>query len=420
MMMRTCKKQNKEQSKWLVMALMMVFLFPAQAMAQVPPAEEQCTTSATFQNDQNTYLLSEISNFIEVNVMNASQALFNGIVIGSGFSEVAAAAMTLFVLIFAFMFLFGLVPMTLGQALIRGVKIAIVAALVSPAGWGYLSTTVIRFFNDGTKEIVGKVVEVGLNSDVIGGQSIMSDHTFSGACAGYFPGSTTASPFCPVDVVFGGFLSPETLVHFAGTMATGPFGAAMGVMMIFGAGAFIMMLIEALKIYAISIIAKALLFGLAPFFFLAMLFERTKQIFSSWVNQLVNYSLQPILLFIFFSFYLVLLDYAIKDMLGSELCWADVNVTEGNPDPTKWWRFCSGEGETRTCSTDWTWEGSVDCLRGGGGNCADFPFSPVNGLMFLLLSVLAYKFNKVVQVIATELSASTVMLNKAGRDFFDR
>ncbi len=380
---------------------------------------ENCTSSPCFQAEQENYLLSEISQFIDEKVTAAARELFEGIIQDSGFIEAVAAALTLYVAIFAIMFLFGLVPLTLGQGIIRAVKMGALLVVISPAGWENISDTMIKFFNDGTDQLISQVIAVAADSNIMGGSNIESSHNFSGVCEGYTPGGTNTPPFCIIDVTLGKVLQPSTLVQFAGTAATGPFGLGMVSMMGLGAGAFVLALIEALKIYAISLIAKALLFGLAPIFFAALLFEKTKQIFFGWINQLVNYSLQPILLFIFFAFYITLLDQAVTDILDVELCWADFNSDQGKPEPQKWWRFCTGEGDERTCSTDWTWEGALNCVaEGDNADCQDFPISVTSMLIFALLSILAFKFNQVVPVIATELSASTVMLNRVGRESY--
>src|SRR5690606_9415956 len=65
-------------------------------------------------------------------------------------------------------------------------------------------------------------------------------------------------------------------------------------------------------VYLVSTLVKTLLLGLAPIFITLVLFKPTARFFHSWVTQLINFSLQPILIFTFLAMYSVMIDIAIN------------------------------------------------------------------------------------------------------------
>lgn len=336
-------------------------------------------------------LITQIIDYIKEVVNDTSEVLFTGIISNSGFLDAVNAAFALSIAFFGAAFMFGIVPLTFSQALIRGLKIAFIMAIISGGGWTFFSDYAVKFFNDGTDEIIDAVIGIATGDT---SQSVSA--------------SGQPQPFKKLEEVAGDALSPEMMISAMTAMTTGPMALAMGGMMGVGIMAFIQMLVRAVRVYVISLVAKALLFGLAPIFISFMLFERTKNIFQGWINQLVNYSLQPILLFAFLSFFVVLIESTVENILEVDVCWTAVQFTEGSTTQNMFWRFVDENGKP---SDNFTWEGLASCIK-SGGECLSFPISPLDILTFLILSHLAYRFSDVVVHIATEISSSTLALDK--------
>ncbi len=71
-------------------------------------------------------------------------------------------------------------------------------------------------------------------------------------------------------------------------------------------------IIEAVKVFILAMIARSLLYALAPLFLAFALFNQTRTLFFGWVEQLINFSLQPIFVFAFLGmFHLVLQGFVI-------------------------------------------------------------------------------------------------------------
>lgn len=347
-------------------------------------------------------LVTQIIDYIKEVVDDTSRALFTGITQDPGFKAAVNASFTLMIAFFGAAFMFGVVPLTYSQALIRGLKMAFIMALIGGGGWVFFSDYVVTFFNDGTDELIDHVI------------GIATGDTSSSIGANGAP-----QPFRKLEDVAGDALSPEMMISTLTAFTTGPMGPAMGGMMGIGLMAFIQMLVRAVRVYVISLVAKALLFGLAPIFISFLLFDRTKSIFNGWLNQLVNYSLQPLLLFTFLSFFVVLMQSSLDNILQVDACWQTTQVLSGETSENMFWRYNDENGNPTTSA--FTWEGLASCVKGGGsgGACSDFPISILDILTFLILSHLAYRFSDVVVHIATEIASSMLALDKLRSGFGD-
>lgn len=364
-------------------------------------------------------LLSSIYRFIKDVVADASRNLFEAFTGDSRYQSALGAVFILTVIFFGVAFTMGLLQLSYGQVLMRLIKIGVVMTLISPGGWYFFSNTVVSFFNDGTDQLVKTVVQIG-----------------TGVVAP--PGST---PFYQFDKMAEFIISPEIIKMLMGVFSAGPFGLAMAGLTAIGIFGFVDLLIKALRMYAVSFVARSMLLGLAPVFFTFLLFDKTKQLFLSWVNALLSMSLQPVLMFTFLSFFIVLLESASKDMLSTEFCWTEYKNIKGSTNTMSGYRPvdpCTGQ----PVRSDITWQGAIACLlnsgssstmpglgmpttptpsaSGGGapgscGACPESPLNIINILTFLILVYIANRFSGMIEEIANELSNSFIGLDTAGK-----
>lgn len=357
--------------------------------------DDTCTSDLRQNTDNRSGLLTQVIDYFKEVVNEATRKLYEGVISHQAFLNAVNAAFILFIVFFGIAFMFGIVPFTLGQAVTRLFKMAIILALINQ-GFTFFHDYAIRFFNHGTDELIDQVIGIAI------GDSSATSVNASGA----------PQPFRKMEGVVEDAISPEMMVSTLTAFTTGPMGPAMGGLMAIGMVAFIQAIVRALRVYCISLVAKALLFGLAPIFITFVLFERTKNIFTGWVNQLVTYSLQPLMMFAFISFFIVLINSAIDNILGVEICWTSFDQMSGATTQTQFWRFVDENGNPS--ESPFTWNGMVTCIENAGedGKCPDFPVSIIDILTFLILSHLAYRFSDVVVNIATEIASSTLFLDK--------
>lgn len=411
----------------MVMALLLVAA-PKPAWAQVPGASgatEKCTDFTALMEKSKKMaeagstdkgLLTNISDFIKGVINGASQKLFGAFTSNPNYSAAVGAAMTLMVVIYGVAFTIGVVQPSYGEVLKRLVKIGIIYAIISPSGgWTFFSQYAVRFFNDGTDQLIGQVMQIGTG----------------------IPFAAGDSPFKMLDALAAFILSPDMIIAILGAVfGSGPYGLTVGALLGMAVMGLLKMLLDALKTYALSFIVRGLLLGLAPIFLIFLLFEKTKPLFTGWLNALINLSLQPILYFTFISFFLVMLQASAFDLLGgdypkttpaggtcasktTELCWVDFAGTSGTANKKSFWRF-KRPCEAFPAAEESGWQGPISCMMNGGKDkdgkpCPEFPINIIDILSFLILVYVAQRFGDVVQRLANEISSAFVNLDVQAR-----
>jgi len=335
-------------------------------------------------------LISTIVTDIK-NVLNATmQPMFFTIVHDSGFRGILAAAVSVYIVVYGILFTFGMVQATVYDFFGRMIKIGIVAWLLGSMGDAWLTKLInwlIKFFNDGTDAIITKAMEI----------------TVGGVHQAYNPNA----PFAILDGVIAKAVSAKMAVTILATFFTGPYGILFGFLLLMSLGSFLKALFTAIWVYMMSLVLKTLLIALAPIFIPFILFARTRPLFDGWVNQLVNASLQPIFLFIFFAFFAKLIEAAMMNILANPVCWTEwQDSVRGTPFAVHYWRFAiMDHGNWEPYGGLWSWEGNkVE------GNTRPFPIDIMHILIFLILAELAGRFNSIVTMIASDIAAASVNL----------
>jgi type IV secretory pathway VirB6-like protein len=344
----------------------------------------------------NSGFLTQIERFIKSVVLGSTKQLFTALTSNASYQAAVNATMVLFATIYGLFFMLGIAQASLGQVLIRLIKMGLIYTLISPAGWEFFNDYVVAFFVGGTDQIIRAVITTA---------------------AGGAPLPANFPVFYQLDQIGQFLIHPETIAALIGSATSGPYSLGMTGLMMVGFFGFIGLLVKALRIYATAFVAQAMLLGLAPIFFIFLLFERTKNLFNSWLNVLIGLSLQPILFFTFLAFMLVMIETATKNMMSVELCWVPTDAGQGFDAKKNMWRFMDADG---TPMLQYSWQGSLQCTldqgtSGGSSNCPQFPFKIIDVLTFLLLVWLSSRFAEVTDRIASELSSTFLSLDPAGK-----
>lgn len=441
----------------LLALIVTMALAPGAANAQTPgnctyeTGTATCTNNACFDFDNNFLgklgnatdrakgIMEDAINQVALAISFASKNLYTGIISASPFSfdftflDALGAMLTLYIIFYGVGLLFGFVQATLLDAFIRLFKIGILLTLIQPegilsfiggffdfnpladGGWGFFSNYVVRFFNQGTTEIIMLMVHIAQGDPLA---------FYLDGCNAYTLLDLPYNVGCPfqildqsVKVVF----SPRMFVTMIGAFSTPPFGIIMVVALLVSIFSFFMVLIRAMQVYALSLVAKAILFGIAPIFISFLLFEKTRPLFTSWLGQVISYSLQPIMLFTFLAFFGLILKSAAYDLLppnSVHLCYIKSAQQASTPIDIHAWKFgCvrTAGGPIEPYYGRWTWDGAEDQTACPPDLNGKFPMDPVKILIFLLLCYLMYKISDVAISVAQDLAGGAgAALNSGG------
>jgi len=392
---------------------MAVMTIPMAAHAQAanPPTvgpTQACTDDPSFSSPQSSGpgLLASIASDIQNILGNLAQTMYQGITGDSGFKTALQAAVTLYIVIYGILFTLGIVQANLYDFLLRMIKIAIVSLLLlGDGGWSFFNQTVVPFFNQGTNDIINQLTSVATGIPMAGGQAA----------------------FAVLDTALAKAISPRMYFTTLAVFGTGPYGFIIGSLIVLALGSFLKSLVSGMWVYLMAMCLQALLFGMAPIFISCMLFGRTAHLFQGWLGQVVYTALAPILLFVFFSFFTVLISASIDNVTKVPVGYTQLSDPKrGSPISQNFWRFCvqdpNNSGSWMPADIPFTYTGSVmpgnnngnNGNGNGNGNNGQsnkvFPIDILMVLVFLTLGELAGRGNDVAMEMSRGLSGVTTDL----------
>lgn len=388
----------------LLLFTLLTVALPSVSHAAPPPAgdtlAETCTTQPIFDITKLKDFLQEIVDTVDFTLRGIAEDMFNGIVQNTKFLDVVMACLILYIMVYGVCFMFGIIPANFYVAFMRLFKICVIFLVISPDGWAYLFDTaagtgfISGIFQDGVCYLINVMLAIGTGDD----PSLVT-------CDAGAPDN----PFGILNGIIMLLLSPRMFIIILGASGTGPFGILLAAMIV-GAMTYVLrMILEALRIYVLYLIIKTLLFGLAPIFFIFILFDRTKHIFDGWLKALVSISLQTVMMFAYLAFYASLVESAASDMVPTqkvELCYT--KETQTGVEDVHTWRFMveDDNGKLQPYEGQWKWCGMVspkdkDCAIKTNGKI--FPVNPVKILIFLLISYIGFQMMTIVLSICSEL-----------------
>lgn len=385
-----------------VVILFTAFTISVDASAANPPINQKhpagtCTSDPQFDIPYAAItpgngLISAIVDDVKNVLYTTSQTLYDSILGNSSFRNTVAIAISLYIAIYGIMFTFGMVQSTVYDFFIRMVKIGIISILLGTDAtwWQFIYDSLAHFFIDGTDAIIYEVSRI-----TVGGVNSPYD---------------VGKPFAILDGVIATAVSAKMAVTILATFFTGPYGLLFGILMLLSLGSFLRALFTAIWVYLMALVLKMLLIALSPIFISFMLFSRTKPLFDGWINQLVNACLQPIFLFVFFGFFVALIQATMDGILRNPVCWTEwIDSVRGTPFAVHYWRFAVKDTTTGLWEPYgglWSWTGAAASTK----DTRVFPIDIMTILIFLMLAELAGRFNNIVIMIASEIAGASVNL----------
>lgn len=217
------------------------------------------------------------------------------------------------------------------------------------------------------------------------------------------------------------FRLAKIIIAFMFTGVTGFFWGAMLLMFML---LYLTAVIVAVKTYIFALLARHVLYALGPIFLSFALFNQTKSLFDGYIEQLINFSLQPVFLFIFLGlFHMVLAGFAselyLKNLTNTDKYFGGNAVAEGPKPCIKYKEFMNIRGTP-------LYRYQL-CLEGGNDNCegaSDLnPAIPVDIwslISAIIVCYLMYAMTGWVVQVATRLSSGYVNISDIPIEGFSR
>jgi type IV secretory pathway VirB6-like protein len=328
----------------------------------------------------------------------ASEGLVQATADNPKFQQAILAALTLYVTIYGAMVVLGLVQVALGDAVMRVIKLGVVAMLISSSTVMTLFHMARCFFIEGTTYLVNGVLEVGVQAVASIGADVNIENVYQGTsggnnlCSASFDNTESAQgPLVILESLLAQVFSPHMGLNILTLFFSKIEGALLTVMLLAGLFGFLMSILGAVTIYITSLIGQYLLLSLMPFFIVFLLFEKTNHLFEGWLKQLITYSLMPIFLFAYISLFVVVISAALAQILDVKICYAP------------WF------------SIPWVFDLHMWQYYAWDGNHVmnELPFGFFEVLIFFLLSYLLKEFEDTVEHIARDIGGAYIYVNKA-------
>ena len=233
--------------------------------------------------------ISYIVTVVQDKIGESSKIIFENITGNADYKKVVRGMMTLFIAMYGIAIALGIAQPSPLELVIRVAKMTIIFYLLGGAGGGYANFEgMVHDFFEGLTHGLSSVFTTAIVSSAGGGGGAVTD----------------LDVFNFIDTKILGLLLSVRFTTLMGALLTiSGVGMIVGLLLFSVILQYIWTLVMAVQIYIMSAIARALLYALAPVFIIFLLFKQTQSLFEGWLKQLINFSLQPVLLVGFLAFF---------------------------------------------------------------------------------------------------------------------
>jgi type IV secretory pathway VirB6-like protein len=225
--------------------------------------------------------------------------LYEGLIADNAFFLAARTALVLYVALLGFLYVTGTAMRNYGDLVMATLRFGVVAAvLFTENSWQFFYDHFFVVFLDGTIQLAG---------------------SFANPSGVFDPNN----PWFSLDSLLLMFFAKETHIKIASLLFTHFFflGAVYIIIFYVIMGMFAIALAKALSLILQAYFISVLLIGLAPLFLVFILFSKTREIFSEWLQQLIAFSIQQILVFAAIGLFAELIISQLERTLGYRVCW---------------------------------------------------------------------------------------------------
>lgn len=240
---------------------------------------------------------------LRTSLEDAREDVFNAI-LTTQTQRILRAMLALYIIIYGIMFMYGMIEHTQMDFLIRVIKIGIIIQLVSPGSFEFFYENLLGAFTEGSSYLI----------------HVMSN-AYSASADATAWSTDQEIEWTFLDQTFSQLFSESTWIKLAGLIFAFPIGWLYFLLIVYIMGLYIVSVAWVILAYLLALVAISLLVAVAPIFIAFILFEKTSELFKQWLNQLLSYALQPVILvalLVIFNFFIVA---GLLRVLNFSSCW---------------------------------------------------------------------------------------------------
>lgn len=230
------------------------------------------------------------------------------------FQFIAKMALALAITLYGFGYFLGLSNFTQSEIVTKLIRFCMIYFLISPSGWNFFDTFVVRFFKDGIDSIlflIASAFELDVSSDL----------SIAVSSGNYSDKSVLFSTcFSNIELLF----SAPVFNKILGLAFSSWYGLIYLYLVLMTVINYIVGVFSAIIMYLTSQIYMSLVFCFFPLVLLFMFFEKTKKTFDNWLSQLIGFAGQQIFLIMTISFFNILIYNYIKSVFSYKVCWLSI------------------------------------------------------------------------------------------------
>ncbi len=238
--------------------------------------------------------------------------LYKQIISDPSFKFIVNMTITLMLMFYGLGYFMGVSELKQTEIVNRLIKIGVIYLFTSPSGYEWFQEFFVQFFKDGIEYLTFAMASAF--DDSPGLQNAIQNKNY-----------LDKTPlFYSVDKVLSLMLNETIHKKILSLLFYNFFGFIYLLVIYWAAIQYMYAIGNAILLYLTSQFFTSLLFGIAPIFFVFLLFNQTKTYFDNWLNSLLGFGLQRIFLIFTLSIFNLIIYELIKLTLNYRVCWGEV------------------------------------------------------------------------------------------------
>ncbi len=243
------------------------------------------------------------------------ERLYEIIVGNNTFSNAVRIATALMIMFYGLTYLMGISKLNQTEIIDRIFKIGIVGLFIDPqSGWLWFNTLIIQPFSNGADYLsflFASVLESSESKDLA---TALNNGDYS----------NKSLLFSTTNDIVNLFLQDETWKKIGSLFFFDLFGPFYAVSIFYIIYLYILTVANVLLVYVVAKLLMGVLFLVGPIFIVFLLFQKTKEYFTKWMNAILGYAFQQFFVIFALNFFNMLIYHLVKLVLGFKVCWDEV------------------------------------------------------------------------------------------------